>query len=141
MKLPEAACQADGEGYLLDLVVARGERAAHSMADLVVRHQGLALAVRHGRALHASHDAVHAVVDLRQRDGALGAPACQDGSLHGDRRLRCEDRLSSLSTQMASVNSQNELMYCSNSSNFALQESEERRVPSGQCNVMSKAGE
>ena len=103
------------EGYLLDLVVARGERAADSVADLVVRHQGLALAVRHGRALHAGHDAVHAVIDLRQRDGALGAPACQDGSLHRDRRLRCRDRLSSSSTLYGSVKAQVtslELMLC-----------------------------
>ena len=91
------------EGYLLDLVVARGERAADSVTDLMVRHQGLALAIRHGRALHAGHDAVHAVIDLRQRDGRLGAPACQDGSLHRGGRLRCRDRLLCLRTLIASV--------------------------------------
>ena len=99
MNLPERQPGRRTEGScLLDLVMARGECAAHSMADLVVCHQGLALAVRHGRALHAGHDAVHAVIDLRQRDGALGAPACQDGSLHRDGSLRCRNHPSSLST-------------------------------------------
>ncbi len=74
--------------YLLDLVVARGEGAAHSVADLVVRHQRLALAVCHGGSLHASHDAVHTVINFAQRDGALSAPSCEDGGLHPDHALQ-----------------------------------------------------
>lgn len=50
--------------HLLHGVVAGGERGAHGVADLVVRHQALRLAVHHGRALHARHNAVHRLVDL-----------------------------------------------------------------------------
>ncbi len=51
------------------------------MADLVVGHQGLALAVHHGGALHAGHNSVHAVINLRQAHGGLAASACEDRSL------------------------------------------------------------
>ena len=50
--------------HLLHGVVAGGEGGAHGMANLVIGNQTLGLAVHHGRALHACHDAVHAVVHL-----------------------------------------------------------------------------
>jgi len=68
-------------GHLLDLVVARGEGATHSVADLMVGHQGLALAICHGCPLHASYNAVYTVIDLAQCDGIFSTPSCEDGSL------------------------------------------------------------
>ena len=48
---------------------------------LVVRDERLGLAVRQRLALHAGHNAVHAVVDLAQRDALAVAAARQDGRL------------------------------------------------------------
>lgn len=51
------------------------------MANLMVGHQGLALAVHHWCALHACHNPVYTVINLLQADTRLAAPASQDCSL------------------------------------------------------------
>ena len=62
--------------HLLDSVMAGCKGATHSMADLVVCHQGLGLAIHHRGALHAGHNAVNAVVDLLVAGCCLAAASC-----------------------------------------------------------------
>merc|ERR1719506_3034038 len=67
------------DGDLLHGVVARGESAADGVPNLVVGHEALALAVGQLGALHACHDAVDRVVDLRGGDRVLVAAPREDG--------------------------------------------------------------
>mmetsp|Transcript_11924 Transcript_11924/g.32586 ORF Transcript_11924/g.32586 Transcript_11924/m.32586 type:complete len:286 (+) Transcript_11924:1214-2071(+) len=61
--------------------MAGGEGGADSVADLMVSHQALGLAVHQGLALHASNNAVNAVINLGVGDGSLAPTARQDSCL------------------------------------------------------------